>query len=355
MDNAEQKQGQSGLKRLGSLHQRKSIHTSQDELVKEGFLPAFSGLPLLFQPVVEGVALVEWARQHKELIEKRLYTYGALLFRNFEVASLEDFQQFIEVISKQVMEYHEGASPRTRVSENIYTSTDYPPEHSIFLHNELSYRYEFPAKIFFYCVRPAAERGETPIADVRKVLQRLDPKLCARFAREGWMLVRNYGDGFGLPWQSVFHTEEKAAVEAYCQEAGVNFEWKGENRLRISQVRPALARHPHTGEILWFNHAAFFHVSTLAPTIRDALLAEFQGRDLPTNTYYGNGDPIESDVLEALRNAYHQETVAFPWREKDVLLLDNMLIAHGRSPYSGSRKILVGMSDPVAWRDLPAL
>ena len=27
-------------------------------------------------------------------------------------------------------------------------------------------------------------------------------------------------------------------------------------------------------------------------------------------------------------------------------MLDNMLVAHGRKPYEGTRKILVGMSEP---------
>jgi hypothetical protein len=53
-------------------------------------------------------------------------------------------------------------------------------------------------------------------------------------------------------------------------------------------------------------------------------------------------------VLDELREAYHRETVTFPWHKGDVLLLDNMLAAHGRSPYTGPRNILVGMAEPVS-------
>src|SRR5205085_7017371 len=139
---------------------------------------------------------------------------------------------------------------------------------------------------------------------------------------------------------------DKSEVETYCRGKGIEVEWKENNRLRTRAVHPAVTRHPRTGEPVWFNHATFFHVTTLDASIRDALLAEFKEEDLPTNTYYGDGSPIEADVLEQLRAIYRQETISFPWRENDILMLDNMLSAHGRAPYAGARKVLVGMAEP---------
>ena len=81
--------------------------------------------------------------------------------------------------------------------------------------------------------------------------------------------------------------------------------------------------------------------------LREVLLEEFAEEDLPTNTYYGDGSRIEPEVLEELREAYRQETIAFPWQAGDVMVLDNILTAHGRGPYSGPRKILVTMADPI--------
>ena len=124
-------------------------------------------------------------------------------------------------------------------------------------------------------------------------------------------------------------------------------EWKDGERLRTRAVRPALARHPRSGEVLWFNHATFFHISTLAPEIRSELLELFDEPDLPANTYYGDGSPIELEVLDNLRSIYQRETLRFPWQRGDVLLLDNMMVAHGRAPFHGERKILVGMAEPV--------
>jgi alpha-ketoglutarate-dependent taurine dioxygenase len=200
-------------------------------------------------------------------------------------------------------------------------------------------------KLWFYCERPAERGGATPIADGREVLRRLGAGLKERFRREKVMYVRNYGDGMGLSWQTAFQTTRPAEVEAYCRKASVDFEWKGDGRLRTRQVFDTIVAHPRTGEEVWFEHAAFFHVTSLPPAVRDALLKEFREEDLPSNTYYGDGTPIEDSVLEEIRGAYEQSAARFDWQRDDVLLIDNMLTSHARDPFAGERKIAVAMSE----------
>jgi alpha-ketoglutarate-dependent taurine dioxygenase len=309
----------------------------------------FSGdLPLLVEPVGQGGDLVAWARANRELLEEKLRRHGGILFRGFDLQGPDDLDAVIRAVSGESLEYRERSSPRTAVKGNIYTSTDYPASHPIFLHNENSYQQEWPMKIFFFCRQQPGEGGETPIADVRKVLARISPEVRERFASRQWMYVRNFGDGFGLTWQTVFQSTDKAAIEQHCRARGIETEWKDGDRLRTRAVRSALARHPHTGELVWFNHATFFHVSTLEPSLREMLLEEFADDELPANTYYGDGSPIEPEVLDHLRAAYGSETVLFPWQQGDLLMLDNMLVAHGRAPYSGTREILVGMAEPMS-------
>jgi CheY-like chemotaxis protein len=64
------------------------------------------------------------------------------------------------------------------------------------------------------------------------------------------------------------------------------------------------------------------------------------------------GSPIEAQVIEELRQAYSEETITFPWQQGDILMLDNMLVAHGRAPYAGDRKILVSMGQPQQRADV---
>jgi len=314
--------------------------------VRLGSLPT-GELPLLVEPAAPGVDLAAWAAAHRPLIEEKLHKHGGILFRGFGLREPENLETFIQAVSGESLEYRERSSPRHAVKGNIYTSTDYPPSQPIFLHNENSYQKEWPLKIFFFCRQAPGQGGETPIADVRKVLARIPPEIRDRFAARQWMYVRNFGDGFGLDWQTVFQTTDRAAIEQHCKEKGIEVEWKDGNRLRTRAVRPALARHLKTGEPVWFNHATFFHVTTLEPFVREALLEEFEDGELPANAYYGDGSPIEPEVLDLLRAAYNAETVSFPWQQGDLLMLDNMLVAHGRAPFSGPRQILVGMAEPV--------
>ncbi len=304
-------------------------------------------LPLVIEANAERVEIAAWVARNRELVETQLVQHGGILFRGFEITTPVAFEQLCRAVSTELLEYNERSSPRTQVSPNVYTLTDYPAHQSIFLHNENSYQQTFPQKIFFFCLTPAKTGGETPIADCRKVFQRISPKVRERFMEKGWMYVRNLGDGFGLPWQTVFQTDSPEVVERDCLRKGIKVEWKDDQRLRMSTVLPPVVKHPQSGELSWFNHATFFHITTLDPVLREVLMKEFAEEDLPSNTYYGDGSRIEPEVLQELREAYRQETVSFPYQAGDVMMLDNMLTAHGRAPYSGSRKILVTMADAV--------
>jgi len=325
------------------------VSVTSEALVKTSNLFPDGDLPLLVEPAIPGgLDLKSWAATHREMLQEKLAQHGGILFRGFNLQGPEDLEAVIQAVSGESLEYRERSSPRTAVSGNIYTSTDYPPSYPIFLHNENSYQSKWPLKIFFLCTQPAQEGGATPIADCRRVLRHIAPEIRDRFAKQGWMYVRNFGDGFGLSWSTVFQTTDKEKVEEHCRLNGIEAEWKEEGRLRTRAVRPALVRHPRTGETLWFNHATFFHVSTLEPDVRASLLAEFAADDLPTNTFFGDGSPIEPEVMDHLREAYRRETVSFPWQKGDLLMLDNMLVAHGRAPFSGPRRVLVGMAEAVA-------
>ena len=338
----------STLKSLGAVKRRQSVSLSQETLIQVEQLQPENPLPLVMKPIIEGLNLVEWTRNNRQFVETKLLAHGGLLFRNFKVNGAEDIEAFVQALSGELMEYAYRSTPRQQVRGNIYTSTEYPAAQIIPLHNEMSYSRNWPLKIAFHCVIKAQTGGETPIADSRRVFQRIDPKIRDRFQEKQILYVRNYGKGLDLPWETVFQTTEQSEVETYCQNNGIELEWLENNRLKTRQVCQAIATHPKTNDSVWFNQAHLFHISSLEPALREQMLSRFPESELPRNTYYGDGTAIEASILDEIREIYQQESVIFPWEEGDVLLLDNMLAAHGRRPFTGARQVVVGMAEPFA-------
>lgn len=335
---------QPSLKKIGSI-KRQGVKLSHQQLIKFDYLQPGLTLPLVIQPSGEEFNLVSWAVNNRELIETHLLKHGGILLRNFQLNSIAEFEKFMQSTFGKLLEYSYRSTPRTKVRNQIYTSTEYPPEQSIPLHNEMAYSLSWPMKICFYCIQPAQQGGATQIANSRTVFQRINPTIREKFQEKKVMYVRNYGNGVDLPWQNVFQTHDKSEVEKYCNHAGIKLEWKAENRLKTYQICQAVAAHPKTGEMVWFNQAHLFHISSLKPQVQEQLLSVFEEDELPRNAYYGDGSSIESSILDEIREIYQQEAIDFSWQSGDVLLLDNMLTAHGRTPFIGNRKVVVGMAE----------
>jgi len=96
---------------------------------------------------------------------------------------------------------------------------------------------------------------------------------------------------------------------------------------------------------VWFNQAHLFHITNLEEDVRDALRETFGEDGLPRQARYGDGAPIGAEELEEVRRAYSELAVDVEWQTGDVLVLNNMLVAHGRRPYSGPRRILAAMGE----------
>lgn len=313
----------------------------------ENLLPN-SDLPLLVRPRTAGIRLADVAEQLRDLAEQHLLQCGGILFRDFAVETPAEFKSFAAGFGQPLLSYEFGSTPRTKVEDGVYTSTEYPPHQSIPLHNEQAYTCEWPMKIWFFSALVAEQGGETPIADSRAIYRRIDPRIRRRFSEKGLMYVRNFGNGLDVPWSQVFSSEDSAVVEAYCRNHGIVCEWKDDGELRTRQICQAIAKHPVTQDWVWFNQAHLFHVSNLEPEVREALLDVLDPEDLPRNVYYGDGSAIEDAILEEIRSVLVEYTISFPWQQDDLMMLDNMLAAHARAPFKGPRKVVVAMAEPYS-------
>lgn len=303
-------------------------------------------LPLLVRAGSAGEPLDQALPRLRAVVDDHLSSCGGLLFRGFAVDGPDAFRAFAAGFGHPLLSYEFGSTPRSQVTSGVYTSTEYPPHQHIPLHNEQAYTRDWPMKIWFYCMQPAEVGGETPIADSRAIHRNMPSAIRQRFADNGVMYVRNYGSGLDVDWPEVFGTESKAEVEAYCAAHAITCEWKDDGELRTRQVCQGTARHPVTGDWVWFNQAHLFHISNLEPDVRESLL-DIVGdpADLPRNAFYGDGSPIEDDTLAVVREVLDSHKIVFPWEAGDVAMLDNMLTAHAREPFKGPRKVIVAMAE----------
>jgi amino acid adenylation domain-containing protein/non-ribosomal peptide synthase protein (TIGR01720 family) len=343
---AQQKRQESRLKRFAKVAP-KPIDLGEMKLVETSQLSPHQPLPLLFEPSSSDLDPLAWVRAHQSLIQQQLSTHGGLLFRRFPLPSISHFEQFAASLCPTLFGDY-GDLPRASSGGKVYGSTPYPPDQPILFHNESSHLERWPMNIFFYCVQPPASGGSTPLADCRRVWQLLSPSLRERLRRTGLIYVRNYAPGLDVSWQDFFRTQERTEVEARLKAAGAEWEWRmGGEGLRVRQRSQAAARHPRTGEEVFFNQMQLHHVSSLRGEVRRSLEEVFGEEEMPRNVYYGDGERIGEAEMEEVGRAYEEAAVDFVWERGDVVMLDNMLVAHGRRAYEGERKVVVAMGEMV--------
>lgn len=312
--------------------------------VKTGFVTPGDTYPLVMSPAAGRVDLAAWAAENREAVTSSLLAHGAILFRGFNIATPAEFERAAGAVCPELFgEY--GDLPREGVSGKVYGSTPYPANQAILFHNESSHLPRWPLKQFFACMQASEKGGETPLLDCREVARLLDKETLDRFAEKGLLYVRNFCEGIDVSWQHFFKTEDKKVVEKICEDGGMSCEWVKGRTLRIKQKARAVAKHPKTGETVFFNQVQLHHPYCLDPATRKSLVALFKEDGLPRNVYYGDGSKIEDSTMAALDKLFWSTAKSYPWENGDMIMLDNMLIAHARKPYVGPRKIVVAMGE----------
>lgn len=298
-------------------------------------------------------SLADWLNGHRDVFEAHMTDAGALLLRGFDLASVEDFHAVARDLCGDI---YTDNSEHTTVSADgtVQTPVPYAADRLLLWHNENSFNDEWPLRIAFCCVQPAEHGGETPIVDSCAVLRAIDPAFRDELAEKGVAYIRNFASGLGLSWQTVFRTDNRATVARYCHDHGIAADWSAKGHLRTVAVRPAIVPHPVTGELSLFAQPQHWHPACLDPGVRATLEHSATGVGFPRDCTFGDGSPIGDDEMRHLLDMYRRHQVVFPWRPGDLLVLDNVLWAHGRNPYAGRRTILVAMGSLYAYADSPA-
>lgn len=319
-------------------------------------------LPLVLEPKNKEMPLqelLELLQSEKGYFQKNLLRHGGILLRNFPINDIDAFSSIIDTLNfGGNLDYIGGDSPRDKIKGAVYTSTEAPPAIKIPLHNELSFVKHYPKHIYFYCGVAPEKNGETIIADARAVLRSMDKKVIndlnqksirytsAYYGNSRMMDLLNKYQRSHKPWRDVFETTDPREAEEKCRQAGFDYRWH-KDWMQISQTRPATLTHPETGEEAWFNQAHLYDFNPkLLGLWRYVAAKAFYCRPYTRlhEVCYGDGSPIPRSHLYTIMETLDQNTIYFPWKKGDVLILDNILAMHGRATFQGPRRIYAAMT-----------
>ncbi|MCL5225630.1 TauD/TfdA family dioxygenase [Pseudomonas nunensis] len=322
-----------------------------DESVRLSLLNPGLTLPVVIEPVTPGLDFAAWASARREAVEALLCRHGAVLFRGFGLDTVASFEAFAEALSPGLHGSY-GDLPKKEGGRNVYRSTPYPEREMILYHNESSHLESWPRKQWFFCEKPSRVGGATPLVDIRQMIRLLPAEIVETFERKALSYSRTFTKGVEPSWQNFFGVDDPAVVEARCCEQGTDCAWLDADTLQIRTRCPAVIKHPVTGESAFFNQVQLHHPFCLGEEMREDLLDMFGEDRLPRMVSYGDGTPIEDEVMALLGEAYESCAVRFDWQKGDVVMLDNMLTAHARDPYEEPRLIVVAMGEMTARNDV---
>jgi alpha-ketoglutarate-dependent taurine dioxygenase len=226
-------------------------------------------------------------------------------------------------------------APRKELGDGTHAAPEWASDREMCHHHEQSYSLRPPSLVVISCLTAPESGGEFLLADTAEVLDHIPAALLDRFAAYGWLLTRSYRPYLGLGWATALGVDDRDATSAWLAANDIAHEWGKDGSLMTRQVRPAIHTHPGTGQACWFNDVAFFNQWALAAAERDVLLKTFGAQGFPFNTWAGDGTPLTEPEFQSILDAYDAVGERLHLAPGDLLILDNMRVAHGRTPYTG--------------------
>jgi alpha-ketoglutarate-dependent taurine dioxygenase len=270
---------------------------------------------------------------------------GVLLFRDFDI-NTDKFEQFTNLFGTEFMHYIGGAQVRkiinkngdqTISSVNFYTDSDKQHKRTfkLPLHGEMFYTKSRPTLLWFYCVAPPLEDGETTVCDGVQVYQELSEATKNLFKTKRLKYIRHYANG---EWQGRFQTDDLSELAKFCQESDLHLKIdKDTQAITTEYVYPAIVK------TRWGGQEAF---------LNSILIVEWQEAAGKTDSIVRLEDNsrIPDDVLLELQEVTERLTYLISWQRGDILMIDNTRMLHGRRAFSDQqRELYTRMCRSVPW------
>lgn len=328
----------------------------------------------------------EWLVQNDDWFAKHIAEYGGVLLRGFQIPTVYDFDDLIGQLHRDVngTGIYLGTAPRVRVPNTRFVSTasEIPRIFSIPTHLELCFTPHPPPRLYFFAEQPnPPPGGQTPFTDFRQVWRDMPEELKERLITRGMVYQRRYYNARPKmrfrtrkawntdvmqhkSWQDMYETSNRTLVEEMSREQQFTPTWDTRFNLLLTHPADVFKIHPVTQEPYFSTHFNVLHASThIVPYLWDAQLFNSKktlllGAVISLITQlrvHLAGYPYGHDVIHAdtntsvsfedgvtIRKLILKNTWQFDWLKNDVMLLDNLRIAHGRTPwFEGERRVYV--------------
>ncbi|KAI3761597.1 hypothetical protein L1987_52017 [Smallanthus sonchifolius] len=298
--------------------------------------------PVVLSPTTN-TNITEAITADKQWLESLLQKNGVILFRGFPVTSPSDFNNVVEAFGFPELVYAGGRAPRTKVVGRIYTANESPLDKQIPFHHEMAYIPDFPSKLFFFCEEEPERGGETPLVLSHVIYEKMKakhPEFIAQLEEHG-LTYKKVTSGEDRPssfrgrsWKSAYMTDDKNVAEKRAAEQETKLEWMGNAVKMTTGPLPAIRFDKESQRKTWFNNLV---LSKTGPMNDD-----IDGND--TYVELGNGDLVPDHPVKDCLKIMEQECVAIPWKKGDVMLVNNLMVLHGRRPLlKPPRRILASL------------
>lgn len=287
---------------------------------------------------------VAWVQSHASELLAKATQSGAVLLRDFPVASAEDFDALVNALDLPNFPYQKSLSNAVRINrtERVFSANEAPPEVQIFFHHEMAQTPLYPRWIFFSCEVAADEGGATPLCRSDILFQKLEA-ICPQFIDSCMQKGLRYtnvmpsdndaNSGMGRSWKSTLGVDSKEDAEARLRTLQYTWDWiKGDCLKATTPALPAVVT-LKDGRRVFFNQ----------------LIAAFCGwkdsRNDPSKAIcHGDGTPLDIEAVKVAIGLAEEIAFDLNWEVGDVVIVDNMVTMHARRSFHGTRKVIASLA-----------
>jgi alpha-ketoglutarate-dependent taurine dioxygenase len=325
----------------------------------------------------------KFLKHYSSQILDEIAKYGALLLRGFNVESTSDFEQCIHSIQgmrgmHEVLLSEPGRSLADGCQFVFYTNKVMKSGGTLrfgFFHTENYNVPDVPRYVSFWCKTPSALGGETGLVNMVNVYADLPDALKQKLADRA-CLVSLYPIAEMVSRYGVC----AARISEFCERMGLPVvSHHGDQYVAI--YKPSVIQHPNTLERTLLINSFWF--PSIERQLLKAFSADYAGRQWLLHRLYwrtawlrrvvdrvtmrahekgtiyvtrapsplagtqGLPDIISEEDLPILATSMRSRFSSFLWKRGDVLILDNLKMAHNGMAGRGNRELRVMLCNPV--------